>query len=383
MTNILYIGAHPTTGLMRESGGRIDSLYRDGQAFVYGFRSVKEVNFKVITSPDIASYPKNNLFYKSYYDREDDTLMVSSLNVDILKFYWTVLSMTRAARQIIRKNEGKTTVVIPYMLFRHVLTVSLIKLLSGKKVDVCILIPDVFFPKKRFARFVNGMAERMTKRFTYFVLYTDAMADYLQIRNKKHIVIEGFHKVEIRPIETPKDKFVITYAGCLEIRFGIGRLLDAFKMLDYQDMELHLYGYGDADRMIRERASDDNRIIYHGCVSKDEATAALYKSSLLVNPRNDKDGEFVQYSFPSKDIDYFASGVPCVLCKLPGMPKEYYGYFIDANDGSVESLAASVEIAYAMSETQRYEMGQRARQFIMERMDTNRQAIRILEMING
>jgi len=383
MTNILYIGAHPTTKLIRESDGKLDSLYRDGEALIDGFRSLDDVNFKVITSPDIASYPKNKPFFKSYYDLEDDALMVSSLNITGLKQFWTAVTMTRAARKIIRRNDGKTTIIIPYMVFRHVFAASLIKLVCGKKVDVGIVIPDVYFSKNRFFKIVNGITEGMTRKFADFVLYTEAMADYLQIKDKKHIVIEGFHKVDIKPIETPKDKFIITYAGSLNIQYGVGRLLDAFGLLDSKDIELHLYGRGNADDLIKERAESDTRIKFYGIVPKEEATAALYKSSLLINPRNATDGEYVQYSFPSKDIDYLASGVPCVLCKLPGMPTEYYGYFIDANDGTPESLSEAIKKAYSMTEEQKSSLAQKAQQFIIERMDTKKQAERILAMINS
>ena len=383
MNNILYIGAHPTTWLVRESHGKLDSLYRDSQALIDGFKSLKGINIKVITSPDIASFPKNKPFFKSYYDDTDETLAVSSLNIVGLKQFWTAISMSHAARKIIRSNNEKTTVIIPYMVFRHVLAASIVKLICGKQVQVCIVIPDVFFPQTYFSKVINKVTEFLSCKFDFFILYTEAMAKYLNIEDKKHITMEGFHKVNIQPITKTTEKFVITYAGSLNICYGIGRLLDAFKSISYQDVELHLYGRGDADEMIKEHAKFDARIKYFGLVPKEQATAALFKSTLLINPRNATDGEFVQYSFPSKDIDYLASGVPCVLCKLPGMPKEYYGHFIDAGDGSAESLAAAIKDAYSMTPAQREYLAIKAQQFISERMDTKKQAERIIQLINS
>lgn len=383
MINILYIGAHPTSKLIRESEGKIDSLYRTNDALSSGFRSVSGVNFNCITSPDIDSFPKNKLFYKADYDKTDDTLMVSLLNVPIIKQIWRIFAMTRTAKKIIRSNQDRTYLIIPYIVFHHVFAAGLIKILCGNKVDVGIIVPDIFFPKNRVMKLLNRVSEKIVSKFSFYVLYTEAMADYLMIRDKKYIVIEGFHKVNISLVKERTGKFVITYAGSLNICYGIKRLVDAFSLLNYQDVELHLYGSGDAEALIREGVTKDSRIKFYGRVSKIEANDALYGSSILINPRNATDGEFVQYSFPSKDIDYLASGVPCVLCKLPGMPKEYYGHFIDAGDGSAESLAAAINEAYSMTPEQRESLAIRAQRFITERMDTKKQAERIIQLINS
>lgn len=383
MMNILFIGSHPTSQLIKSTEGKIDSLYRDSNALIEGFRSLSDVKLDVITSPDIRSFPKNRLFFKKHFDNLDNTTMVSSLNLPILKQFWTICSMLIEARRIIKNNKGDTTIILPYMVFRHTAVGRILQSFFPHKVKICIVIPDIFFPKKKILKWYFSKAEKMAKKFDCFVLYTDAMSNYLGIKRKPYIVIEGFYNVQSQSTFPPKDKFIVTYAGSLAIRYGIKRLLDAFKLLNNQDIELHLYGKGDADSLIKEQAKTDSRIKYFGLVPKEQATAALYKSSLLINPRNDKDGEYVQYSFPSKDIDYLASGVPCVLCKLPGMPNEYYGHFIDAGNGSPESLAGAIKYAYLMTPEQRCAKAAEAQQFIAARMDTKKQAEQIISMINN
>ena len=49
------------------------------------------------------------------------------------------------------------------------------------------------------------------------------------------------------------------------------------------------------------------------------------KATLLVNPRPTGE-EYTKYSFPSKNMEYMASGTPVLTTCLPGMPAEYNEY---------------------------------------------------------
>jgi glycosyltransferase involved in cell wall biosynthesis len=380
MINIVFIGAHPTNQLV-QTEKRIDSLYRDSEAVISGLRCQEEVNLHVITSPDIRSFPHAKLYYKSFFDEEDDTLVVSSLNLPIIKQLWTVVSMCFAASRIIGKDKKPYTVILPYMVFRHVMVGRLLRFVFGARVKVCLIVPDIFFPKKKYLQLYYGLAENAAKCFDYFVFYTEAMRTYLGLEDKKYIVIEGFHDIQKKDIVSPRDCFVLTYAGTLSTRYGVLRLLDAFRLLPQSDIRLHLYGSGDGVDLINQRSEEDNRICYFGRVSKSEAMEALRHSSALINPRNAEDGEYVQYSFPSKDIDYMATGLPSIMCKLPGMPQSYYGKFIDAGTGSPEDLAQAIMQVYNMTQEERRQFGDLSYSFIKEQMDITKQGKKIVTLI--
>lgn len=378
--HIIYLGAHPTTRLINSSHGNIDSLYRDSNAIIAGLKA-NNADLHVVTSPDVSSFPKGKLYLGGFYDSIDDAYSVSSLNLPIIKQIWTIISMFINVRKIIKVNTN-TIVIIPYMVYRHVMVGRLLQLFYPKATRICIVVPDIYFPKSFIHKLYYKSAEKMAKKFDSFVLYTNAMASYLGIENKPYIIIEGFHEIKPLPINTPDDKFVLTYAGILTKRYGLERLLDSLKFIDLPDFELHLYGFGDGVDLIKEREFGDSRIKYYGRVSKEVATRALYESSALINPRNAYDGEYVQYSFPSKDIDYLSSGIPSILCKLPGMPVSYYPYFFDADDGSPQKIAETVLKIYAMSINERLVFGVKAQAFISEQMNVANQGKRIVELIN-
>ena len=89
-----------------------------------------------------------------------------------------------------------------------------------------------------------------------------------------------------------------------------------------------------------------------------------------------------EYSFPSKDIEYMATGIPALLCVLPGMPKEYQGRFVDMGDGSPGQIAAAIQKVKAMSSQERERIGKKAKDFITERMNCHKQGQRITKLFN-
>ena len=378
-TNILFIGSHPPKKLIKEKN--IDSLYRCSETIIAELRSRKDVNLSVITSPDILSFPKKDMWFPSFRD-DDGTMMVSSLNLPIIKQIWTIISMTITSIRILSRSNENTVVMIPYMVFRHVAVSRLLKLFFPKKVKVCIIVPDIYFPNSIVQKSLNRWAEKLAVKGDYFVLYTKAMSEYLDINNCLQVVIEGFCDIplDVNPKKKDISSLIITYAGSLNVRYGISRLLEAFSKLELSDVQLHLYGAGDAEALIREYEKNDSRIRFFGRVSKDEVSDVLNESDILVNPRGPKDGEYVEYSFPSKDIEYLGTGRPCVFCKLPGMPIEYYPFFVDGGDGSVERLYEALLKCINMTLDERNDLGTRAHAFITQRMDTKDQVQRILSL---
>lgn len=378
---LLFLGAHPTSEFIRINGSKIDSLYRSDEAIIKGIRCISKLD--VITSPDIASFPRNNFYYHSFYDKTDRQYVVSCLNIPIIKQLWTLLALLYNSIKYILKSKDKVTIIIPYIVFKHVMVTRILKILFRKRVSILAIVPDFFFQKSIIRKALNDISMFMAKRIDYFVLYTECMAEYLNIKNEKqYVVIEGFLDIIDREPEFPKNKFIIAYTGSLNEKYGVIRLLDSMKFLEFEDVELHLYGAGDSVETIKERALLDRRIKYGGRVSKEKATDVIYNSSVLVNPRNSGDGEYVKYSFPSKDIDYLSTGVPSILCKLPGMPPSYYGYFIDAGEGTPKELASAITKIYKTTEKDRKEIGVKAKNFITNRMNLIRQAESILSLIS-
>lgn len=382
--NIIYIGAFPPSSIINSDGSVPDSFYRSEQPLVDALSKSENITFNVITSPDIPSFPKGNFYIQRAYDKNEKVFLVSSLNVPIIKHIWTFLSMTRAASKIISKTKEVVYVIIPYMVIRHVAVSRFLKKLYGSRVRVCSVIPDIFYPKSIVQKLINKWTERHNSFNDCFILYTQFMASYLKIENKPYLVYEGFRRFDPCFINQnhKEGSFTITYAGSLLVEYGVLRLLDSMSLIKNNSVKLNLYGKGNAVEYIKEYALIDSRIQYKGCIPNKEVMSVLCESSVLINPRSSSDGSFTDYSFPSKDIEYLSSGVPCVFCKLPGMPVEYYDFFVDCGMGSPEEIASSINRVFNMSYEERIKFGFNARSFITKRLDICKQTNEIIQFLN-
>lgn len=378
--NILYLGSFPPDFLVKRSGGKIDSLYRDDQAIIRGLSMQDDVNLKVITSPDISSWPRGPLHVHYEVSTKERITLVDSLNLPLLKQPWTIVTMVKEASKFIRQCEGIVVVFIPYIFFRHVYTLRLLKRIHPQKVVPVCVVPDIYFPTNWLLKMINGLSEKMASKFDAFILYTQKMADHLHIAEGQYEVIEGFREVQEKKPK-PSEDFNVVYAGSLDLRYGVGRLIEAMSYVEDKDVFLHLYGAGTAESFIQECSLNDKRIIFHGKVPNAEATEAIYSATVLINPRNAYDGEFTEYSFPSKDIEYLSTGIPTLLCKLPGMPKEYFGHFVDIGEGTPKQIATAISKVKQMTVKERVAIGKSARSFIIERMDCDKQAKRIIRLL--
>ncbi|MFR5442676.1 glycosyltransferase [Alistipes sp.] len=127
-------------------------------------------------------------------------------------------------------------------------------------------------------------------------------------------------------------------------------------------------------------ATKDRRIQYLGSIPHDEILQLQRTASLLVNPRT-PEGIYTKYSFPSKTMEYLASGTPTLLYELPGIPKEYYHYCYSLNDQSITALAEKVDEVLSLSIEERTKLGEKAQQFILDTKNATIQCTKILELI--
>lgn len=376
---IVYLGAFPPDFLIKRSAGKIDSLYRAYQSLIRGLKENNDNELIVITSPEIASWPGGPLFIRREHNEREGLTMVSSLNLPIAKQFWTILSMFFEVSRSIRHAKNKVIVIIPFLVFRHVFTLRLLHWLFPKKVIQACVVPDIFFPQKKINKYVNKFTEYLASGFDAYLLYTKKMAEHLHLKEGCYEVIEGYRELlERRP--KPSKVFCVVYAGSLNLNYGVGRLVEAMQFVKDQDVQLHLYGAGSAVKLIEETSKRDKRIVFHGKVPNSIAVDAIYSASVLVNPRNAKDGKYTEYSFPSKDIEYMATGTPTLLCKLPGMPTEYYGHFVDLGSGTPKEIASAIMKVKAMTPHERGIIGEDSKNFIKERMNYKKQGEKIVKL---
>jgi glycosyltransferase involved in cell wall biosynthesis len=171
---------------------------------------------------------------------------------------------------------------------------------------------------------------------------------------------------------------VVMYSGMLNEMNGIPLLLQAFARLREPDWRLWVYGGGALDEAVTAAARRDPRITLHswGVVPEAEVLRRQKQAHVLVNPRPPAH-RANRYSFPSKLLEYLASGTPVASTAPDGVPAEYHPHLVLAADESPEGLAAAIRRAAGLSDAERDARAARARAWLLREKTWERQAERI------
>lgn len=235
------------------------------------------------------------------------------------------------------------------------------------------------------SRFSKGMANFVIRHCTGYVLLTEAMNDYLNKRGKPYVILEGHADItmadRIPAMEKKTSPRICFYAGGVSKQYGLSNLVEGFLQADLPNACLHIYGPGDYVEELEQIAAKDSRVYYGGMLLNTEIVAKEQEATLLVNPRP-TDEEYVKYSFPSKTMEYMASGTPVLTTVLPGMPKEYHPYVYLLKEETADGITKMLKEVLANSDEELFQKGSEARAFVLEQKNNVIQARKILEMLS-
>ncbi|MBS1520084.1 MAG: glycosyltransferase [Bacteroidetes bacterium] len=348
--NFPYIGSYPTlystTSIKQFAFGK--ELGFDG--FNVGY-----FNFLGLKNFDIYSKAKKRIFDWARQNNEDKTILIYNPFVPFLK----------AAIAAKRKFKNIKIAVIITDLPQH---------MGG---------PDnVFY--RIFKKYNNAILEKSLNEVDKYVLITKYMAEMLPIGDKKWTVVEGvanLGKTEAPPKNSTGNKKIIHYTGSLHRKSGILNLIEAFNLLDNNNYQLEICGSGNTKDEIIAAAGRNGNIVYKGNKIDRPGILKLQRdASLLVSPRT-PEGEFTKFSFPSKVMEFLASGTPTLLYKLAGIPDEYYDYCYTLEDTSVKVLADKISEILNFDPEVLIEKGRTARDFVLKNKNPEKQSEKIYKLI--
>lgn len=229
---------------------------------------------------------------------------------------------------------------------------------------------------------ITTISQFLIRKHDGYVLLTEPMNRLVNPKGKPYIIMEGLcDKIQNDNMdEQPeKDVKIVLFTGSLAVQTGIYNLIEAFKQIKIKNTELWIYGGGSAEDYVKEQAKENKNIIFGGLVTNEEAANLQKKADILVNPRPTNLG-YAEFSFPSKIMEYMASGTPVITTKLPGIPVEYYNYLYTFKDDSVQGILESLEGVLQIDYSLRKIKGKQARDYVLENKNKVRQGERIIEL---
>ena len=308
---------------------------------------------------------------------------VGCINLPFLKQGMRAARAARLLKKLLRPGD-QVVLYSAYMPFLKALA------RLPRTITVHVIIPDLpeFYDlgatsalRKCLRKLQNRMIYRCMKRIDRFVLLTEHMHEPLKVGDRPWMLLEGICSAQPPAPAQEEPQRAILYAGTLHRQFGIQNLLNAFAMLPDPDAQLWLCGSGDAEGDIRILCEKDPRVTFFGFVSLEEVARLRSRAAVLVNPRTGE-GEYTRYSFPSKTMEYMASGKPVVMYRLAGIPAEYDPFLYYVPEDTPESLCRT--LSYVLSHPEdAAQVASRAQAYVLENKTPAIQGQRLVDFITG
>lgn len=340
-----------------------------------GLRACSDATIDVVSF-----YPVNrNIGFKMKHDDEEENgvhyVYPGYINLPI---FHHIIKLWKTFFFLKRYRKADSIIICNIMNYDECLAALLFRLFY--KIRVCAITADVpgitsgavsvKSPKWKYIlhSMVDPLYKSMNNKYDAYLFLSEAMNNVVNTRNKPFIVVEGMSDLVMKDIRNSISqkyhKRTIMYVGGIHREYGIDLLVEAFHMLNNADVELHIYGKGNYEKELEKISEIDSRIKYFGTRPNYEVINKQIKAHILVNPRP-TGADFVKYSFPSKIIEYMASGTPVLTTRIPSMPRDYYPfvYFFDIE--TKEGFFNSLTSILGLSDEELHNKGMAAKSFIL------------------
>jgi len=300
-------------------------------------------NCSVLSAPFIGAYPSGSdiMFFKGFKESQDKYDYVNFCNI------WGIRNASRSSSLKARmesfiEDEDEEKLIVVYSPHTPFLQAAVYAKKKDPRIKITIIVPDlpqymnlnskISIVYKVGKKYDIAKFEKLLVEVDSFVVLTEPMKDVLKVGDRPCIVVEGIVETDVFEINKQKKALLqkeegikyIVYTGKMNEKFGVKLLVDAFMLMEGSEYRLILCGRGDMDAYIKEQCGKDRRIVALGQVTPEVAQEWVLKADVLVNPRPNNE-EYTKYSFPSKNIEYLASGNPVVTYMLDGMTEWYRG----------------------------------------------------------
>ena len=396
-TNILFIGGYYPKALenlfLKKTKTSLDFAAHNLQEAIFKGFDQNKLNYQILNAPFLGSFPPYNelLFVPAYSSEDKKVKSISYVNLSYFK-RWNIKKKIKTNIYEWCKNTKGEKV----LLFYNFSTIGIINAIrkdfpTTKIILLVTDLPEFMASDNSFFTRINKKADNFlgTDIVIYldnvdgYILLTEHMTERLPIGDKPWMVMEGIYNTNDNVTNVPKEPYkTILYTGNLGKRYGILDLLEAFTEISNPNFRLWLCGNGDGLEKIQEIQKRDYRIEYFGILPRNEVLKLQKRATLLVNPRHSYE-EYTKYSFPSKTMEYMASGTPTLMSKLPCLPKEYEPYIYFFDDESIEGIKKKIIEICEKSQEELNEFGKKAAEFIHTQKNEIVQTKKIIEFISN
>ena len=226
--------------------------------------------------------------------------------------------------------------------------------------------PGVSVPDRWRWRFDFLLQRLVIPRLDGAMVVSRAIAEDLAGDRPVCLIEGGVGRGSVEPLpRRPRPEgapFTLAFAGSLDAVNCIDFLLDTMDHLP-AGFRLLVAGDGILAGKVRERAARDPRVDYRGLLDFSGVRALYAEADALLCIR--RTGGVREYYFPSKLMEYLASGVPVVATALGHVAEEYGDGLVLLREETPPALAALLGELAATPAAEREALGRRGRDLVL------------------
>jgi len=399
MKTILLCGAFlDHNEIVKNSRSVIDNAANNfSKKLITGFENCTNTSLHVINCAFIGSYPRysKKMYYRGLGNVTNNIDDLSFLNVFAIRNIFRYLAIKRCLRKELEKSTDDSIYIVAYSLHSPFIGALQYAKKLNRNIKTCVIIADLpeMMNLENKKSIVKTFLKKIDTKIIYKQLYkidryavlTKQMIEYLKLDRDRCEVIEGIAcEADLgngeKNGQVLNSKRAFLYAGTLNYVYGIMELVEGFRKIEGDDIELWVCGKGEAEDDIKKVTSIDKRIRYFGNLNKLELEILYSTCYALVNPRP-RSGDYVKYSFPSKIIEYLSTGKPTIAYYLPGMPDEYKKYIFEIKLNGREGIYETLKKFLNSNYDDALNVASRAKIFLRENKIERLQAKRVLDLM--
>lgn len=353
----------------------------------------KDSNLTLLSMRPMPSFPRGSLWIKggtTVLDSGEVIRMLPTFNIKIIKnLIWNFLVFFFVIKWALSNREEKREILVYNIYLPSISTLYRVARLTRSKIFA--ILYDLGVPPKRLGLSkITMMAYRFGERAA--VKYIPKLDGRIVINEniikhyapgKDFILIDGGINdnliSNLKPLEISKSsRFSFVLAGMLWDQNGTKLILDTMK--DYPDLNIDIIfaGKGIDVPIIEAAAVKDSRIKYVGMLTMEELFKLYSKSDVLLNLRLEEE---VDFHFPSKLLEYMATGCHVVSTPIAHAEREYGDYVTILKDISPKGLANTIKGIIASGKQELFIKGKKSRDFMLANRTWQIQTKRIEDYI--
>lgn len=309
-------------------------------------------------------------------------IYIPFFNLKYIRQFFIIINLIKEVKRWIKENPDGVIFcdVLNYSMLCALNTAT--KKAKNKIISIVTDLPEILANGQMDRRAIKQ--NKLISESDGMVLLAEAMNEKINPLKKPYVVMEGFCDIMMKSVENnfsnKYTKKTVMYAGLLHKKYGIETLVKAFIEANIDNSYLHIYGSGDYENELVKIAKEHDSIKFFGTKDNSYIVNEELKVSLLVNPRPVNE-EFVLYSFPSKNMEYLASGTPMLTTNLPTMPKDYYPYCFVAKSDDKEGLKNELVKIFSFTDQELFQFGEKAKEWVLASKNNIIQANKVMKFV--